>query len=115
MKGMGGTVLKEVFKAYLKSIARFMGARWISPRDTREDDPDVAVMEVDLDLTPDALNFLGAFLLLLARHDPRVNTDHPVFQYLGQRAEKREDAEVTFLISLKRRETAADGKKPTDV
>jgi hypothetical protein len=102
------TVIKEVAKAYLKSIVRFIGARWISPRDSHEDS-ECAVTEVDLDLTPDALNYLGAFLLLLRKHDPRVNTDHPVFQYLGRQAENREDAAVTFTISVRRRKTAADG------
>lgn len=111
---VGGTVIKELAKAYLKSIARFIGARWISPRDT-QDDPECAVMEVDLDLTPDALNFLGAFILLLARHDKRVNTDHPVFQYLGEQSQNREDAEVTFMVSLKRRNPAAGEKAETDV
>ncbi|KKN15025.1 hypothetical protein LCGC14_0990270 [marine sediment metagenome] len=106
--------MKEVVKAYLKTIIRFVGARWISPRDTK-DDPECAVMEVELDLTPDALNFLGAFIMLLARYDPRVNTDHPVFQYLGERAEERENAEVTFLISLKERKPAEAEKNATDV
>jgi len=112
--GMGGSVIVEIVKAYLKSIARFVSARWISPRDTPETDQECAVMEIDLDLTPDALNFLGAFLLLLAKYDPRVNTDHKVFEYLGQQSQKRKNAEVTFLISLKRRETAARGKSQTD-
>lgn len=105
---MGKTVLIEMAKAYLKSIARLVGARWISPRRTPESDQDCAVMEIDVDLTPDALNFLGLFLLLLAKHDNRVNTDHPVFQYLGQQAQKRQDAEVTFKVSIKRRKTEAD-------
>lgn len=110
---MGKHVLKEMAKAYLKSIAKFIGARWISPRET-DADRDCAVMEIEVDLTPDALNFLGVFLLLLAKHDNRVNTDHPVFQYLGQQAQEGQDAEVTFLISLKRRKAQAE-KPATDV
>jgi len=112
---MGKAVLKEMAKAYLKSIARFIGARWISPRKTPETDQDCAVMEIDVDLTPDALNFLGVFLLLLAKHDKRVNTDHPVFQYLGQQAEKRQDAEVTFKVSIKRRKVKPDEKPANDI
>lgn len=99
---------KEIAKGYLKSIARFIAARWIDPRDSQEDS-ECAVTEVDLDLSPDALNYLGAFLLLLRKHDPRVNTDHPVFQYLGEQAEGRKDAEVTFTISVRRRKTSPDG------
>lgn len=99
---VSGAIIREVINSYIKKVVHFIGARWISPRDT-DTDANCAVMEIDVDLTPDALNFLGAFLLLLAKHDPRVNTDHPVFQYLGQQAQKRENAEVTFLISLKRR------------
>jgi len=113
--GMGGKVIVEIVKAYLKSIARFVSARWVSPRDTNENDQECAVMEIDLDLTPDALNFLGAFLLLLAKYDNRVNTDHPVFQYLGEQSQNRKNAEVTFLISLKQRKKAARGKSQTDV
>ncbi len=101
--------IKEMAKAYFKTIARFIGGRWISPRDS-QDDPECAVVDVDLDLTPDAINYLGAFLLLLRKHDPRVNTDHPVFQYLGQQAEKREDAEVTFTIGVKLRKAQAGPK-----
>ena len=81
-------LIKGFLKEYLKTIVHFVRARWISPRDS-QDDPDCAVVEFDLDLTPDALNYLGAFLLLLRKHDPRVNTDHPVFQYLGEQAEKK--------------------------
>lgn len=111
---MGRAVWKELAKAYLKSIARFVGARWVSPRESH-DDPECAVMEIDLDLTPDALNFLGAFIMLLARHDPRVNTDHPVFQYLGTKAENREDASVTFNVSLKERKAPAVKQNATGV
>lgn len=111
MNSAGGAILKEVVKAYIKKIVHFMGARWISPRET-DADRDCAVMEIEVDLTPDALNFLGAFLLLLAKHDNRVNTDHPVFQYLGEQAQKRENAEVTFLISLKQRRKVEQADSP---
>jgi len=111
---MLNAIYKEIAKGYLKSIARFVGARWIDPRDSQQDS-ECAVTEVDLDLTPDALNYLGAFLLLLKRHDPRVNTDHPVFQYLGEQAEARQDAAVTFTISVRRRKTAADQNRATDL
>lgn len=108
---MMNQIFKEIAKGYLKSIVRFIGARWISPRDSQEAS-ECVVTEVDLDLTPDALNYLGAFLLLLRKYDQRVNTDHPVFQYLGQQAEKREDAAVTVTISVKRRKTAVGGHTP---
>lgn len=104
----------QIAMAYLKTVARFIGMRWIDPRESQQDS-EYAVTEVDLDLTPDALNYLGAFLLLLKRWDQRVNTDHPVFQYLGEQAEARKDAEVTFSISVKRRKKAADRKNATDV
>lgn len=111
MLNAGGAIIKEVVKAYLKKIFLFIGARWISPREA-DADRDCAVMEIDVDLTPDALNFTGAFLLLLAKHDQRVNTDHPVFQYLGQQAQKRENAEVTVLISLKQRRKVEQADSP---
>ena len=100
--GKGKNLLWEMLKVYLKSIGTILGARWVSPRDSIED-PECAVMEVDLDLMPAALNHIGAFLLLLQRFDRRVNTDHPIFRYLGEAAENGEAGIVTITLSLKRR------------
>lgn len=97
-----GKFMKDVFKAYLKSIAAFVGGRWVSPRDS-QDDPHCAVVEIDADLSPAALNFIGIWVALLKQFDQRVNTDHPIFQYLGETAEKGLSARVTFTISLRRR------------
>jgi hypothetical protein len=95
--------VKEMFKAYLKSLVAFVGGRWVSPRDS-QDDPECAVVEIDVDLGADALNYIGVWIALLKQFDPRVNTDHPVFRHLGESAERRQSAPVTFTISLRRRE-----------
>ncbi len=94
--------MKEMLKSYLKSIAVFVAGRWVSPRDSRED-PDCAVAEIDADLSPTALNFIGIWVALLKKFDDRINTDHPIFMYLGETAEKGLSARVTFTISLRRR------------
>lgn len=98
----GFNFMKEMFKSYLKSIVAFVGGRWVSPRDSR-DDPECAVVEIDVDLSPAALNLIGIWIALLKRFDERVNTDHPIFVYLGETAEKGLSARVTFTISLRRR------------
>jgi len=94
--------MKAMLKNYLKSIAVFVAGRWVSPRDSRED-PDCAVVEIDADLSPTALNFIGIWVALLKKFDDRINTDHPIFMYLGETAEKGLSARVTFTISLRRR------------
>jgi len=94
--------MKQMFKTYIKSIAVFVAGRWVSPRDSRED-PDCAVVEVDADLSPTALKFIGLWVALLKKFDNRINTDHPIFMYLGETAEKGLSARVTFTISLRRR------------
>lgn len=109
------TIWKTVIVAYLKPIVKFIGARWLSPRHS-ENAPECAVMEIDLDLSPDGLNFLGAFLTGLSKFDSRVNTDHPVFMYLGKQAEMRQDSEIRFTVFLQRRPVTAAGKESqTDI
>jgi len=98
-----GSLIWEVIKAYLASRVAFVGFRWLNPRES-QDDPDCAMGAVDLELGPDLVNYAGAFTLVLQRLDRRVNTDHPIFVYLGKCAERGESAAVTVTISVRRRE-----------
>lgn len=97
------SVIWSMIKGYLTKHVLFVAFRWLSPRASQAN-PDCAMGEVDLDLGPGIVNYAGAFTLLLQKLDRRVNTDHPIFVYLGECAERGEDAAVTVTISLRRRE-----------
>jgi len=106
MAGKGG-LMWTIVKGYLSSQVALLAFRWLSPRES-QDDPDCAVGEVDLDLGPDLVNYAGAFTLVLQKLDKRVNTDHPIFVYLGECAERGEPAAVTVTISVRPRSQLAN-------
>lgn len=101
MTGNGkGNLMWNMIKVYLASLVRLVAFRWLSPRQS-QDDPHCAVGEVDLELGPNLVNYAGAFTLVLQKLDPRVNTDHPIFVYLGEAAERGTVAAVTVTISVR--------------
>lgn len=94
-------VIWAMVKGFLASRLALVAFRWLSPRETQAD-PECAVGELDLEVAAGTVNYVGAFTLILQKLDSRVNTDHPIFLYAGQCAEKGESAKVTATISLRR-------------
>ncbi len=95
------SVVWTMVKGFLASKLVLVALRWLSPRETQTD-PECAVVEIDLELGVETVNYAGAFTLILQKLDQRVNTDHPIFMYAGECAEKGVPAKVTATISLRR-------------
>jgi len=99
-------IMWNMAKGALQSLIHIRAFRWLSPRDTKEA-AECAIGEVDVDLAPGMMNYLGAFLGVLQKMDPRVNNDHPIFQYIGKTAYHAQNPQLTVTISIKRREAKA--------
>ena len=95
------SVIWTIVKTYLASRLSLVAFRWLSPRQSQAG-PECAVGELDLELGVETVNYAGAFTLILQKLDRRVNTDHPIFKYAGECAEKGESARITATISLRR-------------
>lgn len=80
-------------------------ARWIAPSKSPED-ADCAVMEFDLELSPETVEMMGIVTAILRKFDPRVDTDHPVFRYLGQQQVAGQPSEITLTLAIKPTEGA---------
>ena len=90
------------FKERLEEFVIYRSARWLSPR-TSQDDPNCAMIEVDIDLKPEPLDELASIVVVLKQFLPNLNTDHPLFVYLGDQSQKGESAAVTLKLSVRPR------------
>lgn len=87
----------------LQSLAFIKGARWLPPSESKAD-ADCAVMEFDIELGAERVAFMGTVTMVLRYFMPRLDTDHPIFQYLGDQQVKGEPSRVTATLSIKRTE-----------
>ena len=101
MPNFGGFNFGKAF-----SILKFIkGVRWLLPSESDEDE-DCAVLQLDVTIEPAAISFLGLALTALRMFDGNVDTDHPIFQYLGEQQVKGEDADLNVTLCIGR----SDGK-----
>lgn len=85
----------------LYKLRKFVkSARWLRPSESSEDQ-DCAVMEFDLEFSPDAVKMTGFVTFILRLLDSRVDTDHPLFHYLGQQQEKNEASKLTMTVLVR--------------
>ena len=86
------------------SILKFIqGVRWLLPSESEEDE-DCAVMEVSVKVEPEAIAMLGLALGGLRMFDSHVDTDHPIFEYLGGQQVKGEPAKLAVTLSIRKAE-----------
>ncbi len=98
------------WKTFVPTIINLVrqGIKWSnfclrSPGETRSD-PDVAIMSVNMDVSPDTVFTLVAFLAGLKKTGKEFNDDHPFFGYLKKCALTSTDAKVRATIRLEERE-----------
>lgn len=87
----------------LQSLGFIKGARWLPPSESRED-ADCAVMQFDVELNADIVAKMGIVTMVLRYFMPRLDTDHPVFKYLGDQHVKGQPSRITATLSIKRTE-----------
>jgi len=91
---------KIIAKA-LDFLSFVKGARWLRPSQSGED-RDCAVMEFDLELPASWIAMLGIVTTILRKFDGRVDTDHPIFLYLGNRQLQGKASYITMTLSIKK-------------
>lgn len=87
------------FAKILSYLNFIKAARWMQPSGSPEEG-ECAVMEFDVELTASTVASIGIVTAILRRMDPRVDTDHPVFQYMGRQHVEGQPSRLTFTISM---------------
>ncbi len=82
-------------------------ARWRRPSESPED-RECAVMEFDLELDASKVAAMGIVTSILRRFDDRVDTDHPIFRYLGERQVQGKPSYITLTLSIQRTDERAN-------
>lgn len=77
--------------------------RWRRPSETR-DEANCVILDAEVDLPADAVKWLGISLLFLQRLDPNVDTDHPIFRYMGEQQEAGLESRITVTVAITRRD-----------
>lgn len=85
----------------LEFLSFIKGARWRRPSES-PDGEECAVMEFDVELDAKKVATMGIVTSVLRRFDPRVDTDHPIFRYLGERQVQGKPSYITLTLSVKR-------------
>lgn len=85
----------------------FKRVHWRLPSES-QGDPDCIIADLDVDLPPEWIAYIGVGAMVMQMLDPRTNTDHPVFKYMGEQQEKGKPAELSVTFSISKR---ADQKK----
>lgn len=68
------------------------------------------IADVDLDLPPEWVTYIGVGAMVMQMMDSRTDTDHPIFKYMGEQQEKGLPAELSVTFTISRRRAAADPK-----
>ncbi len=96
------TVKKMNLIAKVMEFLSFIkAARWRRPSESPEYG-ECAVIEFDIELDASKVAMMGIVTSILRRFDPRVDTDHPIFRYLGERQVQGKPSYVTLTLSIQR-------------
>lgn len=88
--------IKKIME-YLNFIKNF---RWVRPSESKGD-PRCAIMEFDVELKPEIVKWVSLVIAVLRLWDPRVDTDHPVFAYLGKQKNSKQISRLTLTVSIR--------------
>lgn len=88
----------------------FKRVHWRLPSDSLGA-PECIIADVDLDLPPEWIAYVGVGATVMRMLDPNTDTDHPVFAYMGEQQEKGEPARLSVTLSISRRESGGGGNK----
>lgn len=97
-----------LFQGFTKFAGWVRRVRWLIPSESKCG-PDCAVLAFDLDVPPGAVAGVGFMTAWLRSFGAEVDTDHPIFEYLGNQQEAYKPSEITVTVSIKRREAADNG------
>lgn len=87
----------------LSFLSFIRAARWRRPSESQQD-RDCAVMEFDLELQANTVAMMGIVTAVLRRFDPRVDTNHPIFLYMGKQQEANKPSYITLTLTIRRTE-----------
>lgn len=82
---------------YLNFVKWF---KWVRPSESKGD-PDCAIMEFDVELKPEIVKWVSLVIAVLRLWDPHIDTDHPVFAYLGKQRNAHQISRLTFTVSIR--------------
>jgi len=91
----------------MEFLSFIRAARWRRPSESPEA-ADCAVIEFDMELDAAKVAMMGIVTSVLRRFDPRVDTDHPIFRYLGERQVQGKPSYITLTLTIRRTEDAGD-------
>ena len=99
-------MLRWMTRKAIQYLAMIKDARWLRPSRSPEDE-DCAVMEFDVEVPAELVASIGQLTMFLRTLDPSVDTDHPVFRYMGERQIAGENSRLTLTVSMRRTEGGA--------
>jgi len=97
--------VRGLFQSFTKCAGWVKRVRWLVPSESKCG-PDCAVLAFDVDVPPGAVAGVGFMTAWLRSFGAEVDTDHPIFRYLGNQQEAYKSSEITVTVSIKRRDGA---------
>ena len=85
-----------------RALEYLRAVRWRRPGESQGES--CVLMDLDVDVPPDAARFLGITLAILQRLDGSVDAGHPIFRWMGDQQQSGKDSQLTVSISIRRRE-----------
>ena len=84
---------------YLNFVKSF---RWVTPSKSKGG-PRCAIMEFDVELKPETVKWISLVIAVFRLWDRHVDTDHPVFAYLGKQKNSKQISRLTLTVSIRRK------------